>query len=92
MMFDFDIDDLASKPLDARRKAMTDLMSDYSESRFAAGWVYGLDRVLFEQGHPEWRALAFICEGWPVGYRAEDGWLTFTEATAYYQSRYYHDE
>jgi hypothetical protein len=91
-MLDFNMDAFVSKPLDERRIAMTDLMSDYSEARFAAGWLYGLDRVLFEQGHSEWRALAFICEGWPIGYHAEGGWMSFTEATAYYQSEYYHDE
>ena len=55
------------------------LIAAYSEERWAAGWSRGVEQYVRSQGGV-WLAMAVACDGWPVGYQAEEGWAPLTEA------------
>lgn len=66
------------KPLAERREQFLEAISGYSEDRWAAGWLIGIeDQVRAEAGL--WIVMAAACEGWPLGYRAEQGWDPLTD-------------
>ena len=48
--------------------------SDWSEERFAAGWMGGLEHDLKRAGGA-WLVMAQLCGGWPTGPHADDPWL-----------------
>lgn len=60
------------------RAQMLELISDRSESRWAAGWMDGIEETVRAAGGV-WTVLAAACGGWPVGYRAEGGWDPLTD-------------
>lgn len=55
------------------RSQFLDMISDYSESTWCAGWMDGVENEVREIGGT-WVAIAAACGGWPIGYRAIDGW------------------
>lgn len=63
---------------DALRDVLCRAISDVSEQDWAAGWLVGIERLVWQR-KPEWRFLADLC-GWPLGYQGEDGWLTRAQA------------
>lgn len=67
------------------RASMLEAMSDYSQNHWAAGWLGDLDRMLFQSANPLWKAMAELAGGWPLGYRAEDGWVDLETAEAHYK-------
>lgn len=71
---------VAAEPwsLESRQSWFLDLISAYSEDRWAASWLTGIDQQIREAGGP-WIALAADCGGWPVGYLAEGGWAPLTD-------------
>ncbi len=60
------------------RDAFCELISAYSEDRWCAGWMTGVEKTIREQGGI-WIGIAYICGGWPIGYRGEDGWDPLTQ-------------
>ena len=60
------------------RDDLLTLMSAWSEDRYCAGWLIGLDTELLASGGV-WEILGREI-GWPIGYRAEGGWTTWDEA------------
>lgn len=68
--------------LEQAREQLLDAMSDASEGRWCAGWMSGLDRRLHEEGGI-WEVVGRQV-GWPLGYRAEGGWVSWDEAGAEY--------
>lgn len=65
--------------LDVRREQMLEAISGYSEDRWAAGWLNGIETQIRKIGGL-WLVMAAACSGWPVGYRAEHGWEPLNEA------------
>jgi hypothetical protein len=53
-------------------------ISAYSEDRWAAGWLNGIEKELRAAGGL-WIVMAAACGGWPIGYEAEHGWQPLTE-------------
>lgn len=60
------------------RMRLLDLMSGWSESMWAAGWISGLTGELLREGEP-WTML-FERYGVPLGLYGRDGWVTLEEA------------
>lgn len=73
--------------LDAFRAALLTMMSDWSESYWAAGWMSGLEEMLHDRGG-RWEIMGRAV-GWPNGY--EDGpgfaWMTWDAAGALFSDR-----
>lgn len=70
---------------DIARTTLLHAMEAESEARWCASWMINLDRILHaEAGH--WEALA-RAGGWPLGYRGEDGWVSWREAGAHYRAQ-----
>lgn len=61
-----------------RRDDLLDLMSAWSEVHYCAGWLVNLDQRLRARGGV-WEILGREI-GWPIGYRAEEGWTTWDDA------------
>lgn len=68
--------------LELLRAQLVDAMSSESERRWCAGWAKDLERTLHREGGI-WETLGRAC-GWPLGYRGEDGWVTWWEAGILY--------
>lgn len=64
-------------PRDALRLQFLEWLSDWSETNWCAGWYSGIEEKAREAGGL-WLVVAAACEGWPKGYRAEDGWEPLT--------------
>lgn len=62
-----------SEEVQRMRKQFIELISAYSEDRWAAGWFGGIEEDIRKEGGI-WNAIAEACQGWPKGYRGEDGW------------------
>ncbi len=60
------------------RERMLEAISEYSEDRWAAGWMNGIEREVRAIGGG-WTLMAAACGGWPIGYRGEEGWDELTE-------------
>lgn len=60
------------------REWFVDAISNYSEERWCAGWLIGIEEIIREEGGP-WLWPAGLARGWPLGYRGEDGWDPLTE-------------
>ena len=71
--------------IEAARAQLLDLLSAWSEDRWAAGWIDGIDQEAHEAGGV-WEAAGRVI-GWPLGYRGAEGWVTWDEATAYYRGK-----
>lgn len=71
---------------EALRGMMCDLISAHSEDIWAAQWMRGIEDDVHKQGG-QWLVMAWVCGGWPKGYRGEDGWepLDATELAEIYQ-------
>ncbi len=63
-----------------QRMDLLGLISDYSESHWAAGWMSGIEREIALKG--DYTIFSFIGKaiGWPIGYNAEEGWETWEQA------------
>lgn len=59
--------------LDLIRRQTIALLSAWSEERYCAGWDQGFIDGLRGSGGI-WAVIEEACEGWPQGYRGEDGW------------------
>lgn len=66
-------------PVDVLRDQFLEAISGYSEDRWAAGWLYGIEKQVRAEGGL-WLLMAAACGGWPTGYRAEHGWEPLNEA------------
>lgn len=71
--------------LDAAREELLDLLSSWSEDRWAAGWVNGIDKEAHGVGGV-WEVVGRVI-GWPLGYRGDKGWVTWNEAASYYGAK-----
>lgn len=69
----------ATDELVALREQFVELISAYSEDRWAASWMSGIEAEIRTIGGA-WIVQALVCGGWPIGYRGEDGWAPLTEA------------
>jgi hypothetical protein len=67
----------AAADLARKRDQFCDMISNYSEDRWCAGWLDGVERAIREEGGL-WDDIARIC-GWPLGYRGDEGWEPFAE-------------
>lgn len=63
---------------DGLRAQMLDLISAYSEDTWCAGWHMGVEDEVRRLGG-SWLVLAALCDGWPKGYEAENGWDPLTD-------------
>lgn len=55
------------------RSQFLDFISMHSEDTWCASWMDGIEKeIRADKGI--WLYLAYVCEGWPKGYRAHDGW------------------
>lgn len=68
----------------ASREALLSAMREWSEDNYAAGWLIDLESRLHREGG-KWETLG-RAYGWPIGCDAEDGWESWEEAAARYQS------
>jgi hypothetical protein len=60
------------------REKFLGAISAYSEDMWCAGWLNGIEKIVrAERGI--WLTMAVACGGWPLGYRAEDGWDPLTD-------------
>ena len=73
--------------LDALRTSLLAMMSDWSESTWAAGWMSRTEEMLHEQGGV-WEILGRAV-GWPTAYEgdAHFAWVTWDEAGAIFADR-----
>lgn len=68
-----------SADVEAMRAQFLGLISAYSEERWCAGWMDGIEESVRKDGGL-WLFMAAACGGWPIGYRAEGGWAPLPEA------------
>lgn len=61
------------------REQMVDLISEYSEGHWAAGWMSGIEDEIRRAGGV-WLVMAGVCGGWPQGYRGDAGWEPLNDA------------
>lgn len=59
--------------IERMREQFLDMISWYSEDRWCAGWMSGIEEDVRRIGGI-WDVVAEACGGWPIGYRAEGGW------------------
>lgn len=71
-----------SPPLDVQREQLLEAMSGVSESRWCAGWLYGLSRRLYEEGGI-WQTVGEQT-GWPMGDYENWTWVPWEQAGALY--------
>lgn len=73
--------------LETLRNTLLEMMSDWSESHYAAGWMSGTEEKLHAQGGV-WEILGRAI-GWPSGYEgdADFRWLTWEEAGVLFAER-----
>lgn len=73
--------------LDALRRSLLVMMSDWSEGAYAAGWMSGTEEMLHDQAGA-WEILGNAI-GWPSGYEhdADFRWLTWDEAGELFRER-----
>lgn len=64
--------------VETARAQFLDAISDYSEDRWCAGWMIGIENDVRELGG-RFLLMAFAADGWPIGYRAEHGWDPLTD-------------
>lgn len=64
--------------VDVRRRQLLDAISGYSEDHWAAGWLNGIEIEVRKLGGL-WIVMAAACQGWPLGYEAENGWDPLTD-------------
>lgn len=65
------------------RQRFVGLIQDYSEGKYCAGWMTGIEEEIRESGDPLWIVLAAVCSGWPGDYPdiGEDWkWYPLTDA------------
>lgn len=73
--------------LDAMRRSLLTMMSDWSEGAYAAGWMSGTEEMLHTQAGV-WEVLGRAI-GWPTGYEhdADFRWVTWGEAGVLFAER-----
>ncbi len=71
--------DAPAPTTDAVRRIFCLAVSGYSEERWCAGWLIGIEDVLRREGGG-WTVLARLAGGWPQGLDGEDGWAPLTSA------------
>lgn len=64
---------MSADPRDGMRRQFIEIISAVSEDLWCAGWDSGIVETLMAEGGL-WSAMASECGGWPLGYRAEEGW------------------
>lgn len=69
---------------DAIREALLSAMREWSEENYCAGWLIGLEEKLHRKGGT-FEVLGRLA-GWPVGADADQGWETWDEAAARYET------
>lgn len=81
-------DGLMPCPLfDAQRRELLEAMSAWSEDNWAAGWMHGTEKMLYEYGGI-WEILGREI-GWPTGYEhdADFRWVSWDEAGVIFAER-----
>lgn len=73
----------------ALRAAFIRAASDYSEQRWCAQWMSGIEVELREIGGA-WLVLAMLCGGWPTG-EVDGEWLPVTDDEAHRAASTIHD-
>lgn len=63
--------------IELARAQFVEAISEYSEDRWCAGWMRGVENDVREIGG-RFLLMAFTAGGWPLGYRGEDGWDPLT--------------
>ena len=73
--------------LDALRRSLLTMMSDWSEENWCAGWMSRTEEMLHEQGGT-WEILGRAI-GWPTAYEgdAHFAWVTWDEAGQIFAER-----
>lgn len=67
----------------ALRDRFIGLIQDYSEGKYCAGWMSGIEDEIRASGDPLWIVLAAVCNGWPGDYPDRDEewvWRPLTDA------------
>jgi hypothetical protein len=78
---------LAEAQTAALRQCLLVMMSDWSETNYAAGWMLGTEEMLHREGG-KWEVLGRLI-GWPTGHeRARDfRWVAWDEAGRIFAER-----
>lgn len=76
------LQDQSDACVDARRKQLIELLSAFSEERWAAGWMRDIDKEAYKEGGV-WEILGREV-GWPLGYEGDQGWVSWEEAGEHY--------
>lgn len=73
--------------LDALRRGLLTMMSDWSEENWCAGWMSRTEEMLHEQGGV-WEILGRQV-GWPTDYEGDPDfrWVTWDEAGRIFEER-----
>ncbi len=67
-----------SKQRDVIRDMFITSISEYSEDMWCAGWMSGIEEDI-RNGNEQFLVMAYLADGWPQGYRGEDGWESLTD-------------
>ena len=63
---------------DQMREMFCDLISEFSEENWCAGWLINIEKDIRDRGG-KWVTVAHMAGGWPLGYYGVDGWDPLTE-------------